>query len=292
MIDRLSMSNLVSIVIPAYNRADLLPQAIESALNQTYRNIEVIVVDDGSTDETSDVCQKYGAKVRCIRKENGGTASALNVGVKNMRGEWFKWLSSDDYLQPEAVELLLRKAHEAKAKIVYSSYTLVDERGRVIGFHPEHERGFLSFAAELVQQHVGNGSSVLIHHSVFEKVGLFDEHLKAGEDYDFWLRACLIHRIRFCCLHAFMVNYRVHPKQLTFRFASGALANQQRVRDRVLRIVQAGDPVFYRFLRYHLHPHTFKEFPKFMRQKLFMFLPNARVRRIAIGHWRRLHSCR
>ena len=276
----------VSIVIPTYNRADFLPQAIDSALDQTYRNIEVIVVDDGSTDYTLDVCRRYAGRIRYIRKENGGIGSALNVGIRNMRGEWFKWLSSDDYLQPEAVELLLQRAHEANAKIAYSSYMLVDERRRVIGFHPEHEKSFLGFAAELVQGHVGNGSSVLIHKCVFEKVGVFDEHLKVGEDYDFWLRACLIHRIRFCCLQAFTVNYRVHRGQLRFHFMSDALANRQRIRDRVLRSVQARDPVFYRFLHYHLYPHTLRTFPKFIRQKLFLLLPHPKMKQIALNLWR------
>jgi glycosyltransferase involved in cell wall biosynthesis len=146
------MNDLVSIVIPTYNRADLLPQAIESALNQTYRNIEIIVVDDGSTDETDDVCRRYGAKVRYIRKRNGGVASALNKGISEMQGEWLKWLSSDDYLQPEAVELLLRKAQDVNAKIVYSSFRMVDVNGKVIRSCQERDMDYLSFAIALTAQ--------------------------------------------------------------------------------------------------------------------------------------------
>jgi len=278
------MDNLVSVVIPTYNRADLLPEAIESALKQTYRNIEVIVVDDGSSDDTPEVCGRYGSRIRYVRKENGGIGSALNRGIAEMSGEWFKWLSSDDYLQPEAVELLLRKAWEENAKIVYGSYRIVDRDRRVVGFHPERNWDYLSFAAHLVRQHVGNGSSVLIHKSVFEKVGLFDEHLKAGEDYDLWLRACLVYKFRFKCVTAFILNYRAHEKQLTAQVREQALANRTYIRNRILKQIKMSDPVFFKFLEYHLHPHTLGEAVRYVRRLFFMRLPKG-FRRITLQYW-------
>jgi len=276
-------------VIPTYNRADLLPQAIESALNQTYRNTEVLVIDDGSTDNTRDVCRNYVAErqIRYVRKPNGGIGSALNRGILEMHGEWFKWLSSDDYLEPEAVELLLRKAQDARAKVVYSSYRLVGVNGRLVGFHPERDRDYLSFAAELVRQHVGNGSSILIHRSVFERVGLFNEGLRAGEDYDFWLRACLLHKYRFHCVEAFTLNYRVHEKQLTAQVMHQALANRTHIRERILQQMEATDPVFHSFLEYYLYPHTFGEAVRYVRRFLFMILPNP-LRRIVLDCWFRM----
>jgi len=285
------MDDLVSIVIPTYNRAELLPQAIESALKQTYRNIEVIVVDDGSTDSTSMLCKRYGSQIKYVRKENGGIGSALNRGIAEMRGEWFKWLSSDDYLQPEAVDLLLRKAWEENAKIVYGSYRIVDHDRRVVGFCPEQNWDYLSFAAQLVRQHMGNGSSVLIHKSVFEKVGLFDERLKAGEDYDLWLRACLLYKIRFKCVTAFILNYRAHEKQLTAQMREQALANRTYIRNRILRKIKATDPVFYRFLQYHLHPHTLSEAIRYVRRFVFMQLPKE-FRKIMLVYWFKLKKRR
>jgi hypothetical protein len=282
------LSELVSIVIPTYNRADLLPQAIDSALHQTYGNVEVLVVDDGSIDRTPEVCRRYAGQVKYVRKENGGTGSALNVGIQKMRGEWFKWLSSDDYLQPEAVELLLRRAHETNAKIVYSSYMLVDERGQLIGFHLEHEMSFLTFAAELAKQHVGHGSSILIHRSVLEKVGLFDETLKAGEDYDFWLRACLIHRFKFDCVTAFILNYRRHKGQLTASVKEDALNNAIAIRNRVLKQIKHDDPALFRFLHYYMLPHTFQDALRFLRRSLLAKSPE-RLRRLALQTWFKIH---
>lgn len=102
-------SPLVSIVIPVYNGADYLGEAIDSALMQTYGNIEVIVVNDGSNDETDAIARSYGDKIRYYSKKNGGVATALNLGIENMRGEYFSWLSHDDIYMPEKIELQINK---------------------------------------------------------------------------------------------------------------------------------------------------------------------------------------
>lgn len=96
----------VTIVIPAYNAANYLAEAVESAINQTYENIEIIVVNDGSNDNgaTADVAKKYRNSIRYIEKGNGGSSSALNCGILNMTGEWFSWLSHDDLYCPDKVE--------------------------------------------------------------------------------------------------------------------------------------------------------------------------------------------
>ena len=96
----------ISIVIPAYNASNYLAEAIDSALSQTYKNVEIIVVNDGSPDDgaTAKVAAKYGDKIRYFEKPNGGSASALNVGIANMTGEWFSWLSHDDLYEPKKLE--------------------------------------------------------------------------------------------------------------------------------------------------------------------------------------------
>jgi glycosyltransferase involved in cell wall biosynthesis len=286
------MNDLVTIVIPTYNRADLLPQAIESALKQTYEHTEVIVVDDGSTDNTSEVCKRY-ERVRYIRKRNGGIASALNCGIRSMRGEWFKWLSSDDYLQPEAVELLLRRAHDVEGKIVYSSWRMVDTRRKIIGSCPEREMDYLSFALKLMHGHIGNGSTILIHKSVFDKVGLFKESIRVGEDYDFWLRACLLYKYQFHCLAAFMLNYRVHDKQLTSQVTDGntdpaePMKIRHRIRKHVLAQVKISDPVLYKFLDYHMHPHAIQDGIRHIGRYFLPYAPRP-IRRITLKYWFKL----
>ena len=95
---------LVSIIIPVYNGENYVAEAIDSALAQTYDNIEIIVVNDGSEDRTDEICKSYGNKIRYFKKENGGTSTALNLGIKNMNGEYFSWLSHDDKYYPNKIK--------------------------------------------------------------------------------------------------------------------------------------------------------------------------------------------
>ena len=97
---------LVSIVIPVYNGSNYMKEAIDSALSQTYENIEIVVVNDGSKDEgkSDAIARSYGDKIRYFPKANGGSSSALNKGIAEMNGEWFSWLSHDDLYYPQKVE--------------------------------------------------------------------------------------------------------------------------------------------------------------------------------------------
>lgn len=230
------MEELVSIVIPTYNRADLVEESILSAVQQTYVNKEIIVVDDGSTDNTKEVCEKYvtAGHIHYIYKKNGGIASALNRGIAEMNGIWFKWLSSDDVLVHNAVKELLHFAIGNNAKVVYSDYVLIDKHGKKLGefIEPTYET-YLDFAASLWQQHIGNGSSTLIHKSIFERVGLFDTTLKFGEDYDFWLRVCILYETMFYRCPQILLNYRVHSQQLSGKVTNEALKNNERIRRRI-----------------------------------------------------------
>ncbi|MGH9921968.1 MAG: glycosyltransferase [Nitrososphaerales archaeon] len=232
------MEDLVSIVIPTYNRADLVEEAILSSVKQTYPNKEILVVDDGSTDNTKEVCKKYvsSGQIRYIYKPNGGTASALNRGIAEMKGSWFKWLSSDDVLLPSAVEELLRFATVNNAKFVYSDFVIIDLEGNKIGeFIESTYATYLDFAASLWQYHIGHGSSSLIHKSVFEQTGIFDTKLRSREDYDFWLRACIVHGIMFYRCPQILLRYRVHPTQITSQISTEALRNDMKTRNRIKR---------------------------------------------------------
>ncbi len=235
------MEDLVSIVIPTYNRADLLEEAILSSLQQTYSNKEVIVIDDGSRDNTKEICKKYVAsgQIRYVYKENGGIGSALNRGISEMKGTWFKWLSSDDVLIHNAVEELVHFALEKKSKAVYSDYMLIDQHGNRRGEYVEPTYNtYLDYASSLWEQFIGNGSSVLIHKSVFEQVGLFDTTLRFGEDYDFWLRACIIHGVMFHRCPKMLLKYRMHSKQLSEKVGDDdriieRIKHYERIRNRI-----------------------------------------------------------
>lgn len=239
---------LVSIVIPTYNRADLIGEAVDSALSQTYSNIEVLVVDDGSTDDTKQVIAKYGSKVKYFWKENGGIASALNHGIRHMSGRWFKWLSSDDVLMPDAVETLVRGANETGGLILYTNYQIIDAAGQLVRqvVEPGFE-SYFEYASALWNRtrFMGNGGTTLIEKSCFDEVGLFDESLRSAEDYDWWLRACLLYGHMFFHIPKNTLKYRVHGKQLTASVNHNAYVTSEKIRTRVKHEIIKANPEWW-----------------------------------------------
>lgn len=212
----------VSIVIPIYNTEKYLQECIDSCLKQTYQNMEIIAVDDGSTDNSNKILEKYSGQIKIIKKENGGTPSALNAGIKSMDGEWFKWLSADDVLYENAIETLVKEAESqgeaAKSCIFYSSYDIIDENSAVVGkvIEPNYNHlNSLSRNTILLDHYFGNGITSLIHRSIFDRFGIFDESIGFKEDYEFWLRCCLIHDCNLFLIPQKLAKYRVHSTQLT-----------------------------------------------------------------------------
>lgn len=125
---------LVTALVNTYNYGRYLPFAINSVLNQTYRNIEIIVVDDGSTDHTRDVLAQYHGKVRAIRTENGGQAQAFNIGIPQARGELVMLLDADDTWLPEKVERMVDfAARNPKAALLYHRFQNIDPHGNLLG---------------------------------------------------------------------------------------------------------------------------------------------------------------
>jgi len=207
--------DLVSIVIATYNREKYIGECIDSALNQSYLNSEVIVVDDGSTDGTRKICEGYGDKIRYFYKSNGGTASALNIGIHNMKGSWFIKPDDDDALFSDAVETLLRVAKSNGNKIVSGAYIIMDENGNRIKDHILLPYNYYVLASKLWSD---NGcpyflNSSLIHKSCFDTVGIFNEKELMYEDFEWWLRAILLHRYAVTHVPHFIYRYRIHRNQ-------------------------------------------------------------------------------
>lgn len=212
----------ISIVIPIYNAEKFLVECITSALNQTYKNIEIIAVNDGSTDSSLSILKNFEKEIKIIDKKNGGTASALNTGIRNMTGDWFKWLSADDLLKPNAIEKLVLEiknlGDDAKNYIFYTHYDLIDETGKIIDTHIEPNNNSLtSFQKNVVllDHFYGNGTTSIMHKSIFEKCGFFDESLGYKDDYEFWLRCCLLFNYELYLLPENLAQYRIHSSQLT-----------------------------------------------------------------------------
>jgi len=232
----------VSIVIPVYNAENYLQECVDSCLKQTYQNIEIIAVDDGSTDGSSKILKSYSEKIKSITKKNGGTPSALNAGIKSMTGEWFKWLSADDVLYENAIEVLVREAESqgerAKSLIFYSSYDIIDENGIIVEEFVEPNYNNLSSLqrnAILLDHYVGNGSTSLIHRSIFERCGVFDENIGFKEDYEFWLRCCIINDCDLFLIPQKLAKYRVHSTQLTKKKVRENIEQVNKIKNLILK---------------------------------------------------------
>lgn len=230
----------VSLVIPVYNAERYIMDTIESALNQTYGDIEIIAVDDGSIDNSLKILDAYSSRIKIISKQNGGTASALNAGIRIMSGEWFKWLGADDLLYPSAIEELVNVAEKLKNKqktILYSNYDVINENGKTIRQFIEPDYNNLNpfeFNVILLDHYVGNAGTSLIHKSIFDKFGLYDETIKFQEDYELWLRYCIQYGCTLHLIPKILTKYRVHENQLTNKKLGETLKNAEKIRKLVL----------------------------------------------------------
>ena len=186
---------LVSIVIPVYNGGNYLREAIDSALAQTYTNIEIVVVNDGSSDngKTEEIALSYGNKIRYFHKENGGVATALNFAIHVMQGDFFSWLSHDDMYHTNKIEHQIGalEKHGDMTAIIFSSYELLNANTNEITtiLHSDvFSEDQLTNSVFPVLQGLIHGCSLLVHKSHFERVGVFDETLITTQDYDLWFR--------------------------------------------------------------------------------------------------------
>lgn len=203
----MNQKSKVSVVIPFYN-CPYVDLAVESVLGQSYPDIELIVVDDGST-SYAEKLTPYQDKIVYIRKTNGGTASALNLGIKAASGSYFAWLSADDLFHPHKIERQLEIIRSSGTSFNHTAYYYINELGeRFSGIIsvPFHNRGDL--IETMMKGCPVNGSSVLLDMNVFYKVGLFNERLLYTQDYDLWLR--ILPHFNWSYIEQPLLDYRVH----------------------------------------------------------------------------------
>jgi glycosyltransferase involved in cell wall biosynthesis len=209
---------LVSVVIPAYNCAHFIGDALDSVVNQNYTPLEVYVVDDGSTDETCDVVARYGSAVTLIRQRNAGAAVARNEGMRRARGKYVALLDADDVWLPGKVRLQIdHLERHADVAMCCTRWQLLypDAAGR---YHIEHAAAPESVAVdpkcggwiycELLLDCGVWTSTVVMRRELGERIGGFDPELRRGQDYDYWLRASQVTRIDR--LDATLALYRMH----------------------------------------------------------------------------------
>ena len=206
----------VSIVIPVYNGEAYLREAVDSALAQTVPALEVVVVNDGSEDGTEAVALSYGDRIRYFRKDNGGVATALNLAVREARGEYVSWLSHDDVYDPRKLELelaALSKAGDPRT-VVYSSFSYINERSVTVGterLSDKHDRAMLDTAMYPLFNGLVHGCTVLVRRDLLLEHGLFREDLRTTQDYDLWFR--ILRSVPIKYVDEALVLSRVHAGQ-------------------------------------------------------------------------------
>ena len=206
-----NLPHLTSIIITNYNQGRFFKDAFDSVIAQTYVNKEIVIVDDGSTDNSLDIIKKilseYKGNIpyKLITKENGGTASARNVGIKNSNGQFLAFLDVDDIYYLDKVSVSVGKLLEYNGAIgvAYSDYDILYEN---TGNRKREIKA--PFDSDLLLQFCMVSTNSVVHRVVFETVGLFDETIRGMEDYEFWLRAST--KFTFCHIPFALFCYREH----------------------------------------------------------------------------------
>ena len=227
-------------MIPVYDGANFLNESINSALNQTYDNIEVIVVNDGSDDdgETEKIALSYKDQIKYISKENGGVSTALNIAIKNMNGEWLSWLSHDDLYYPQKIEKqvdLLNnlidndKDINIQNQVVFCMSELINKSGKVFYRYKnkinDHMKS-IDYIIGGLRKFTFSGCTFLIPKSAFYKIGLFKENIRYIQDYDYWYRL-LLNDYTFRYLPDLLVQTRIHSKQLGANINYSLIGSQE-----------------------------------------------------------------
>ncbi len=205
----------VSVIIPVYNRYDFVRRAIDSVLSQTYRNFELIVVDDGSTDDTSRVKSDYGDRIRYVRHpDNRGVAAARNTGIREAAGEWIALLDSDDWWLPEKLEEQINYLLDHPQFPIAQTEEIWIRNGRRVNPRKIHEKEEGYIFPRSLQLCLISPSAVIIKRELLDEVGLFDESLPAAEDYDLWLRITYKYEVGLL-RKPLIVKIGGHPDQLS-----------------------------------------------------------------------------
>jgi glycosyltransferase involved in cell wall biosynthesis len=227
---------MVSVIIPAYNAEKFLAASIRSVLAQTYRNFEIMVIDDGSTDTTAQVTRSFGDEVRYIHKQNGGQASALNLGTRNARGEYVAFQDADDIWLPDKLERQCQHLDvNPQFGMVCTDLSEVDEELRVIQTSKCTEAGLIPKEGWMFDQELLIGfifpSAALIRRELLITLDGFDESLRYQADKEFFLR--FLYRYQSGFINVPLVLRRRHDSNLTNNYNEGSL------REKIQILVQA-----------------------------------------------------
>jgi glycosyltransferase involved in cell wall biosynthesis len=208
---------VISVIITAYNVARFIREAVDSALAQTRRDIEVIVVDDGSTDGSADLlCDLDDPRLRVVRESHGGSAAARNAGLRLASGELVAFLDGDDRWAPRNLErqAAFLESHP-DVDITFGHSLVIDEGGRSLGFKSSSCAGPVSFSQLLRVNEIGNGSCLLLRREALDRAGWFDTALPACVDFDVWLRVASLRPGNLVAIPEVLTFYRRREGQIS-----------------------------------------------------------------------------
>ena len=256
----MTMVAKVSVIVPAYNISTYIAEALKSLERQSFKEFEVLIVDDGSTDNTAEVVKSFcqrDSRFRLLQKQNGGLASARNYGIRHAQGEYIALLDGDDIYQPDKlVTHVIQLDRSREVGIVYSASRAIREDGKstfmVLSGKPVKSDPLLAL---LCKNFIGHGSNAVFRRCIFDEIGGFDETLRSCEDIDFWLRIAATRRWSFYRLPQILCCYRVCPSGLSFN-----VQEMQRSHEKVIegaykhspKLVQAVLPTAYAYMYRYL----------------------------------------
>lgn len=242
-------NDLVSVVIPVYNSENFLVECIESVLNQSYKNIEIIAVNDGSTDNSQKILEMYSDKLTIISQENRGLASALNVGIDIINGMWFKWFSPDDVMYPKTIETLVNTTKNLQDNtIIYSNWDIIDKSGNKLRDFKESNYNKLDtfdFNVRLLDGQQININTTLIPFSLLSKLTMNEDIDPVLIDYDFFLHVGLLNKTKFHLIEKPLIKFRVHENQLSHKNVVNSIKNLKSVSDNILSKIDENMKIQY-----------------------------------------------
>jgi glycosyltransferase involved in cell wall biosynthesis len=208
------MTPKISIVTPSFNQSDFIEQTILSVLTQDYSNLEYIIIDGGSTDNSAEIIKKYDHQLAYwVSEPDGGQTQAINKGLKIASGEIFSWINSDDLLLPGAISAIKKSFQQhPEAGFIYGDYHMIDQSGKTIykRMVSDYDYGVLVYGRSLITQ-----PASFFRRTVLERIGFLDENYDFCMDLEFWIRAA-IHNINFQPLRVPIAANRLHNKTKTF----------------------------------------------------------------------------
>ena len=187
----------VSVIIPTYNRGHLLAEAIDSVLSQTYNDLELIVVDDGSQDETKEIVSSYSSQVIYLYQKHRGVSAARNRGIEQAQGEYLSFLDSDDLWLKKKLNLQMEYLKSHPETLICYTDEIWIRKGVRVNPMKKHKKYSGMIFEHCLPLCIVSPSSVLMHRHLLDEVGVFDETLEVCEDYDLWLRISARYPVQF-----------------------------------------------------------------------------------------------